>query len=104
MALGKLALPKERTKNKRAHALILPATAVAILGSVRRRNSRDTLFGGGANGFNAWSYNTLALNGRIAAAEGKALAPWRIHDLRLERPSAPASESSACCHTSPNWC
>ena len=82
MALGKLALPKERTKNKRAHALILPATAVAILGSVRRRNSRDTLFGGGANGFNAWSYNTLALNGRIAAAEGKALAPWRIHDLR----------------------
>jgi integrase len=82
LTAGRLALPKERTKSKRAHELTLPATAVTILGSVRRRNSRDTLFGGGANGFNAWSYNTLALNGRIAAAEGKALAPWRIHDLR----------------------
>ena len=82
LAAGKLLLPRERTKNKRAHQLTLPATAVAILSSVRRRNSRDTLFGGGANGFNAWSYNTLALGGRIAAAEGKALAPWRIHDIR----------------------
>jgi integrase len=82
LAAGKLSLPKERTKNKRAHALTLPPTAVAILGSIRRRNSRDTLFGGGANGFNAWSYNTLVLGGRIAAAEGKALAPWRIHDIR----------------------
>jgi len=79
---GKLALPKERTKSKRALVLTLPATAATLIASIRRRNSRDTLFGGGANGFNAWSYNTLALNGRIAAAEGKALAPWRIHDLR----------------------
>lgn len=79
---GKMALPKERTKSKRPHALTLPATAVAILGSIRRRNSRDTLFGGGANGFNAWSYSTLALNGRITTAAGKALAPWRIHDVR----------------------
>ena len=79
---GKLSLPKERTKAKRVHKLTLPGTALAILGSVVRRNSRETLFGGGANGFNAWSYNTLALNGRITAAEGKALAPWRLHDLR----------------------
>jgi integrase len=82
LTTGKLVLPRERTKGKRALELTLPATAVTILGSVRRRNSRQTLFGGGANGFNAWSYNTLALNGRITAAEGKALAPWRIHDLR----------------------
>ncbi|MEH2570268.1 tyrosine-type recombinase/integrase [Bradyrhizobium sp. AZCC 2289] len=82
LTAGKLVLPRERTKSKRALELTLPATALAIIGTVRRRNSRDTLFGGGANGFNAWSYNTLALNGRIAAAEGKALAPWRLHDLR----------------------
>jgi integrase len=82
MVAGKLALPKERTKSKRAHELTLPATAVAILGSVPRRNSRDTLFGGGASGFNAWSYSTLALNGRITTAAGKALAPWRLHDIR----------------------
>lgn len=79
---GKLALPKERTKAKRVHEFALPATALDILKSVRRRNSRDTLFGGGASGFNAWSYNSLALNARIAAAEGRALAPWRLHDLR----------------------
>jgi integrase len=82
LASSKLALPKERTKSKRPHELTLPSTAVAILGTVRRRNSTDTLFGGGATGFNAWSYNTLALGARIAATEGKALAPWRIHDLR----------------------
>jgi len=79
---GKLTLPKERTKSKRVHELTLPATALAIVGTVRRRNSRDTLFGGGANGFNAWSYNTMALNARITEAKGKALAPWRLHDLR----------------------
>jgi integrase len=79
---GKLRLPKERTKSKRAHELTLPATALAILGSTPRRNSRDTLFGGGVNGFNAWSYSTLALNGRITTAAGKALAPWRLHDIR----------------------
>jgi integrase len=82
LTAGKMLLPKERTKSKRPLELTLPATAVAILGTVRRRNSRDTLFGGGAAGFNAWSYNTLALGVRITAAEGKALAPWRIHDLR----------------------
>ncbi|EGP07529.1 phage integrase [Bradyrhizobiaceae bacterium SG-6C] len=78
---GKLLLPKERTKNKRSHELILPATAVAILQAVRRLNSRDKLFGGGASGFNAWSYNCLALNARIAAGD-ESLAPWRLHDLR----------------------
>jgi integrase len=79
---GKLVLPKERTKSKRQLELPLLATAATILGSVHRRNSRDTLFGGGRGGFNAWSYNTMALNARTAVAHGKALAPWRIHDLR----------------------
>lgn len=79
---SKLVLPKDRTKSKRVHELTLPATAIEIVRTIRRRNSRETLFGGGANGFNAWSYNTMALAGRITAAEGKALAPWRLHDLR----------------------
>jgi integrase len=82
VAGSKLVLPKERTKSKRPHELTLPPTAVTILESVRRRNSRETLFGGGVAGFNAWSYNTLALGARITAAEGKALSPWRLHDLR----------------------
>jgi integrase len=79
---GKLLLPKERTKSKRALELTLPVTAVDIIKSIRRRNSRDTLFDGGASGFNAWSYNTMALNARITAAERISPAPWRIHDLR----------------------
>ena len=58
LAGSKMALPKERTKSKRPHNLTLPTTAVAILDTVRRRNSCQTLFGGGASGFNAWSYNT----------------------------------------------
>lgn len=82
LAGGKLALPKERTKAKRVHELALPTTALEIVQSIPRRNSRDTLFGGGAGGFNAWSYNTLAMNARIIAGEKKALAPWRLHDLR----------------------
>lgn len=82
MAGGILLIPKERTKPKRALQLTLPATALDILGTVRRRNSRETLFGGGQNGFCAWSYATMALNSRITMAEGKPLAPWRIHDLR----------------------
>ncbi|MDH2353508.1 integrase arm-type DNA-binding domain-containing protein [Bradyrhizobium sp. SSUT112] len=79
---GKLSLPRERTKAKRPHELVLTATALEIVRSIKRRNSRDTLFGGGASGFCAWSYNTLALSARITAAEGKALAAWRLHDLR----------------------
>ena len=75
-------LPKERTKSKRALELPLFETGTKILGSIPRRNSRGTLFGGGAAGFNAWSYNTLAINSRIAAAMGKAPTPWRIHDIR----------------------
>lgn len=82
LASCRLSLPKERTKSKRPHEITMPATAVAILESVRRRNSRDTLFGGGASGFCAWSYSSMALGGRITAADGKALAPWRLHDLR----------------------
>jgi integrase len=82
LAAGRMTLPKERVKNKRVHVLLLPATACEILSGVRRRNSRDTLFGGGASGFNAWSYNTLRMNAAITATTGKALAPWRLHDIR----------------------
>jgi integrase len=82
LGTGKLLLPKERTKSNRALELTLPATARAILTSVPRRVGRDQLFGGGKAGFNAWSYSTLSLNARITEAEGRALAPWRLHDAR----------------------
>ena len=79
---GKITLPKGRTKSKRAHVLPLPETACEILRKVPRRHGRQTVFGGGASGFNAWSYNTIRLNAAITTAAGKSLAPWRLHDLR----------------------
>jgi integrase len=80
---GKMLLPKERTKNGRALALTLPDKARSILKAAPRRAGRDLVFGGGKAGFSAWSYCTLSFNSRIAAANGgRALAPWRIHDLR----------------------
>jgi integrase len=79
---GKLLLPKDRTKNGRPLALTLPDKARSILTAAPRRAGRDLVFGGGKAGFNAWSYSTLSLNSRITEANGRALAPWRIHDLR----------------------
>jgi integrase len=67
-----LNIPGSRTKNHTALNLPLsPAPRPADWEFVWRRN-----------GFSVWSYATLALRGRIAAAQGKALAPWRLHDIR----------------------
>jgi integrase len=80
---GKLLLPKERTKNGRPLALTLPNCARSILKAAPRRIGRDLVFGGGKAGFSAWSYCTLSFNSRTTEANGdRALAPWRIHDLR----------------------
>ena len=80
---GKMLLPKERTKNGRPLALTLPDMARSILKAAPRRAGRDLVFGGGKAGFSAWSYCTLSFNYQVAAANGgRALAPWRIHDLR----------------------
>jgi integrase len=80
---GKMLLPKERTKNGRPLALTLPDRARAILNAAPRRAGRDLVFGGGKAGFSAWSYCTLSFNCQVAAANGgRALTPWRLHDLR----------------------
>jgi integrase len=82
MESGKMLLPKERTKNGRPLALTLPDTARSILKAAPRRAGRDLVFGGGNAGFSAWSYSTLSFNSRMIEANGAALAPYRIHDLR----------------------
>jgi integrase len=79
---GVITIPGTRTKNRRALALTLPTIAIDLLQSVPRRDDRNNVFGGGFDGFNAWSYSTIALNNRIAVAEGQPLAPWTLHDLR----------------------
>lgn len=79
---GMLNIPGTRTKNHQPLDQPLPPLAVEILRSATQREGRALVFGGGARGFNAWSYVTLALHTRIAEAQGKALARWTLHDIR----------------------
>jgi integrase len=79
---GTITIPGTRTKNHRTHKLELPPVALDILGSQPRRHDREFVFGNRGGAFSAWSYSTIALNNRIAAAEGKPLDGWRLHDLR----------------------
>ncbi len=87
-----IALPAERTKNRRPHVLPLSPVARAILESVPRRAGRDYLFGEGEGAFSGWSKAKAALDARIFEARRKAagkrtdkanqMTPWRLHDLR----------------------
>jgi len=79
---GILTIPGARTKNHRAHVLGLPPAAIAILRFAPRRIGREFVFGGGATGFNAWSYATAAMHVRIVQQAGRTLPHWTLHDLR----------------------
>jgi integrase len=75
---GTWALPAQRSKNRRAHTIALPAAALAIIKAVPRTN-RDHLFGDRAgSGFTGWSNAKMELDRRLA----DAVKPWRIHDIR----------------------
>jgi integrase len=78
---GIVTIAGARTKNHRALTLPLSSVAFDLL-RLPQRDGRENVFGGGPEGFSAWSYSTMALNGRIAAAEGKPLPHWTLHDLR----------------------
>jgi integrase len=79
---GTLKIPGTRTKNHHPLVLALPPAAIELLSSAPRREAREFVFGGRGEAFSAWSYSTLALGARIIKAEGRALEPWRIHDIR----------------------
>jgi integrase len=75
---GTWMLPAERSKNKRGHALTLPAPALAIINAVARTD-RDRLFGARADeGFTMWALGKVDLDRRL----GKAVKQWRVHDIR----------------------
>jgi integrase len=71
---GTWTIPPERTKNKRAHTLPLPAMAWAIIETVKRRDGVDYLFG--RAGFKGWWTAKAPLDQRAG------IAPWVLHDLR----------------------
>jgi integrase len=81
LGTGVMTIPGTRTKNHRTLELTLPKIAIDILRSQPRRRE-DYVFGVRGGAFSAWSYSTVKLNARIVEAEGKPLAPWRLHDLR----------------------
>jgi integrase len=75
---GTWTLPAERSKNGRAHKVVLPPTALAIINAIPRTN-RDHLFGDRAeSGFTSFSHSKVDLDRRLA---GK-VKPWRVHDIR----------------------
>jgi integrase len=78
---GAMIIPGTRTKNHRALEQKLPDMAIDTLRAQPRRQS-DYVFGHRRNGFATWSFSVVKLNARIVEAEGKPLAPWRLHDLR----------------------
>jgi integrase len=75
---GTWTLPAERSKNHKAQKIILPPPALEILKSVLRTN-RVHLFGSWADrGFTMWD----KYKGELDARLGKAVRPWRLHDIR----------------------
>jgi integrase len=71
-------LPKERSKNGRAHTVALPPAALAIINTVPHTD-RDHLFGDRSDaGYTSWGPTKVALDRRLAGA----VRPWRVHDIR----------------------
>jgi integrase len=80
-------IPRERTKNGRAHSVALSDPAIAILTTAierEGRQDRDAIFGEGnsGGGFSGWSKCKERLDKRIIEARKKPLPDWRLHDLR----------------------
>jgi integrase len=68
-------LPKERSKNGKAHTLPLTPLMLKIIDSIPERDGFDLLFGR-KHGFTGWSIGKRALDERLG------LPPWRVHDIR----------------------
>jgi integrase len=71
-------LPKERSKNHRAHQIVLPRLARNLLQRVAPTMGRDQLFGNRAAGFTGWPQAKTRLDQRL----GDSVRSWRVHDLR----------------------
>jgi len=74
---GTITIAAERSKNRRAHCLTLPPTALDILQSIPRRENRDYVFGQSGQGFQRWGAYTTALRERLGE-----MPPFTLHDLR----------------------
>jgi integrase len=73
-------IPATRAKNARECEIYLCDQVLAIL--PERRPGRELLFGRGEQAFSGYSNAKVALDKKISKLNGKALKPWRLHDLR----------------------
>jgi integrase len=77
-----IALPGERTKNRRPHTIPLSQAAHSVIAEQQRHEGRDLVFGRATGQYNGWNYSMTALNRRIAEVAKRSLPPWVPHDLR----------------------
>ena len=73
-----IALPKERTKNGRAHDVPLSDLALDILAKQHRRIGRNLVFGDGVGGFVGWCES----EGGARLPPPRSIPHWTLHDLR----------------------
>ncbi|MBN9603767.1 MAG: tyrosine-type recombinase/integrase [Afipia felis] len=78
---GLWVLPRERTKNKRAHEVPLSGAAIFLLEQMPRVHGRDFVFGARDSGFSGWSKSKILLD-RAIKDHSSAIVDWRLHDLR----------------------
>jgi integrase len=75
---GTWTIPKERSKNGRAHTLPLMPMALEIVRAVPQRMGRDQLFGQTHSaGFSQWDQDKGRLDARLDISER-----WILHDIR----------------------
>jgi integrase len=73
---GTIVIESGRAKNRKTHALPLPAVALNLLRSVPRRRDTEFVFGGD-QGYTGWANATNKLRARMAKP-----VEFRLHDLR----------------------
>jgi integrase len=84
-----ITIPSTITKNRRTHIVPYGAAAAAVLATAPRIDdspfvfpaARDRRKGKPATVFNGWSKAKAAFDHELAK-QGKAVAPWTLHDLR----------------------
>jgi integrase len=79
---GQINLPRQRTKNDRAHIVPLGPSASAILKLQTPRLGTDFVFGFRAAAFANWHHSKKELDAKIAELNGVPLPHWIHHDIR----------------------
>jgi integrase len=74
---GQIVISASRSKNRKAHVVPLPATALNILRAVPRRQDAACVFGEPDSGFSGWSNATRKLRAQMAKP-----FVFVLHDLR----------------------